>query len=266
MPFIRACAWAGVLLCGTSMATEPAADNRPPQTIAASFDTSDDLFKFAFDAMGSNNPTRLVHGFEAAQLCLAAKASWDVIAPFLQAEPALGPERAARTRAAQSLRQRCRGFLDNDSSANNSIRSTIRARVLQNPSIYLRSAYTTELTTEQFLEAMNRGDWVLPNVAAHEILPRMVASRGLTGSTQKAMDVGIAFTLALCDIGRDCSEQSAEYQLGCAQFNRCAGGFEPFFLKELPPERRSSVAALRAEIAAAWIRRDSAYFGFPARP
>jgi len=235
------------------------ADVQPGQ--APSFETAKDLFAFALQAAGSNDPVLLAQGFQAAALCIATKADWDFITPALQTAATV-PDADPRHTSALALRARCEGFLNGDAAANNAVRSRLRQQAALDPLVYLASSASPPISREQFDQALRSRDWATASAAASDIVPRILRAQKIDEGSPDAVLLGFAYLAALCEIGRDCSSDSATYHFECARFGQCSGSLRAQYSKQIPAADVPRFEALVRRCAAAWQARDIAFFGY----
>lgn len=244
-----------------SVVTAP--DASAPRRTVADHGRSEDLFGLAMRRADSDRAAELLDGWWAASTCISVSASREVLQrqALLQGQ---GPEGREQQRAAAALLHRCKGFLDNDLSANLGLRARLVLKLSQHPDVYVPGPVHVPMTDLQFARAVEHGDALGFRAAFNFGFPDRLASRLASSDADRSL-VGLAFAQAACDLGLDCSAEGVDYLLGCGLAGRCNGSLEAFWQHGLDVEERARVRRFRDGIVAAVRARDLSYFGLPRR-
>ena len=223
------------------------------------FDSAENIYLFAVAAADSSNPTALTQALHATLNCLSIRKE-EANYRRLASQPAEPQVSEARSAAAKSLLSRCDGFLSNDEAAATGLRTRITSK-LRASQEYVMGVTDGAASEAQLRSIITRGDYLSFEKTMIDVLPRVLNARNDSLTAERERDLSLAYVLASCDLGRDCSPRSMTYSMLCARDGRCEGSLEEFYLTGLDARSRANVAVLRAEVVEAFRSRNLKYFG-----
>jgi hypothetical protein len=253
------------------MAKQPALDTpssrfEPPgDQLKNDYERSEDLYRLAVNAAHSNNPANWTQGFMAVMGCAIVKADIEMVTTMARGASVTsikGNDRALSSTAAADLLKKCRGFINNDTAANSSLRRTIAERA-RDGNYYVMGATAGRVSNDHFVKIISSQDlngFVLSYV---DVRDRVLQRHGIASSSNEAAAFDIAYMLAACDAGRDCSERSTTYALICALESKCAGSLERAYAQDVDEKTALLISSYRAKIANALLMKDVSFFGMP---
>jgi hypothetical protein len=224
------------------------------------FDTVEDVYAFVTRAASSGDKLTLVQGFNAAATCMAMRADRQMLEDAKSYAGADHKQQELK-RVAILVLSRCRGFFDNDASANSELRDRITGRLRSMENTFVGGLHHQRITNSQFIAVMDTGDWMTFGGLMTDIMPSLSRSQGIAEGTEDHTLLGVAYILASCDIGKDCSSISLSYAAMCVRARACTGGLDSFGSDEFTQTQREKILKFRRQIADAWARRDRRYFG-----
>lgn len=239
---------------------QPAASVAGPRSSApAAFDSADDLYALAFMASSSSDVSVLVQGFMASMTCIEVRPErgrLDALAGVAQVDRVASEQ----ARTARLLLHRCRGFFDNDPVGNAQWRATIADR-LRSAGVFVAGLSHRTMTEADIRGVIDRADAMAFELGGVDIIDRTLRRQGIAPDSQAANAFAVAYLLAACDVGRDCSGSSIRYAQLCALNSRCPGSIEALYREGMPAELAPKVGFYREVIADAFRARNHAFFG-----
>lgn len=226
----------------------------------SSFDSSPDLFTFATLSASSSDPSFLGHGLIAAANCIAVKREAIQLSQLAISQALDTQDTAHRSGSARLLLSRCRGFIENDPAANAGLRARIAqaARATQD---YVAGVTEGGPSDDQLRRIIDRQDFLGFEKTLTDLLERTMAANHVPADARSVMNYTVAYLVAGCDLGRDCTATGMTYAMMCAMESRCAGDLERTYLAGLDPRDAAAVAEIRSRIVRAFRAADMAFFG-----
>ncbi|WP_418317646.1 hypothetical protein [Piscinibacter sakaiensis] len=237
------------------LAAEPGPDNR------LSFSGAPDLYALANEALASARPERLRDGWHAVTACMASVHPRERYEQMANGA-ASGPASAQQMDAASRLLEKCRGFFDNDRSANDELRSRLRHRAIESDRLQFPWMFNGPPTATRLMVVLEREDWMALNHLAYHLISRILERKNLSIRSPEAVYLNAALEQVSCDLGRDCTSADILYLLNCADQDRCAGSVEQNAVAGMQRAELARVGHWRRELKAAISARDLAWFGY----
>ncbi len=238
-------------------------DDGAPPPAKVSFERATDLWQFANDALRQGGLGPVLEGRaaagECAQVSIEAEAL-QAMAGGASAPGVPGEVTDARRAAIQEVLSRCAGFVAAGSEASVALRQSFAGAV----DAGLQGAEGGTAARSRLLLASGSVDAqerVLTPVAI-----RWMTLDGVAPDSPAAQAYWDAVHGAVCDLGLDCSPSGWRATAACARLGRCGAGLDPGLAEDLPAERATRMAALRARLVRAVTLRDWAALGLATEP
>lgn len=226
-------------------------------TKSVSAETAANLFDHIVKAGNSTDLTVLTDGWWAYTVCASVAAKREELT-LLSAQVV---QNQAQQKSAALLLSRCRTFLENDRSAQLSLRLRIRDQV-QASGAYVLGLSTGTLTNQQFEQLLLRQDWLSYQQTLNITIDKYLVSRGMTREHPTAHLVYAALQVVPCLIGRECGPSSIGYAFECVTYAHCGQSQADAPLQGMSDDERARTLILAHEMAAAFAKRDAKYFGY----
>jgi hypothetical protein len=232
------------------------------QTIASkrqklSFESEPDLYAVANTAVNSNDPLDLYNGFIATMGCMDIAVDKDKYKAIATKE-----NEDLRKAASLKLLTRCRGFIDNDYTANAELRNRITTKIKTLSDGYFAGVtHGAKASDSQIAHVITSGDWHSFLLMSSSIAPRTETYRRVSDNAKESILYLSAWMQVGCDLGRNCSSEGFTYLKNCAEHNQCTGSFENELKAGLSDSELERVKVYRQEIGQAFQSKNFRYFG-----
>lgn len=230
------------------------------RTQRESFNSSDDLWKLANDALKRSDSPGVYEGFVAAKECNGVVQMQDEFANFASGgnsllAGALTPERQL---GIQRLFRLCEGFIKAGKTESRQLMKALgeyaaqltQIAPSQRPDIRNRPAEWAAATKAVFSNSLTAAEEAIPTLIGYR-----TQSLGTPQGEREQVLVAFGGFLAMCDMGKDCSSQGYSASLSCAMSGSC-GDLWDHWENDFSESERLAIGKYRATWREAIERQD----------
>lgn len=226
-----------------------------------------DLYKFAVDAVHSNDSGLTYEAYTAAKECFGELSMGENIGVFAgggtgsRISGNLTPERQL---AIMALNKKCAGFQRAGQKSSFELIQTLKAqgKGLAGPEFTMESngsGMTEKLSDLQAIissTSVSALENALPSITMY-----WVAAKGLMPDDPDSKLMGLGAMLALCSLGKDCSESSYATQLACVMSGNCSSNLYVGWEQGLSDQDKLKVSSYKELFVASIKNKDFSSLG-----
>ena len=231
-----------------------------PQVLPAwTFDTAPDLWLHALGLIQAGGRRQLLEAKAAIEVCLGVSENAAKLAAFISGTDAdaSGPLTPDRQVAAMQLMRRCDGFIRVGPDRTGELLDEA-VEALKAQGVGSAMALADERGVAARLE-----EGAGPDVgdALQRTLRSWQRKHAAGDDDPRTADFALALSLAVCDLGRDCSVNGIPALTACLVDGRCGMGLKEDWRSGLRAESVAAVSQYREQIVQAVHQRNLGFFG-----